>query len=642
MDKEMGSRQYVGWQYVERKARIKYLSSPSIQVDEAPEEYYRQLQENFIRIRELARENRELLKNTIYPVLEDKGVLLEKDQVACIKELIDHLFNTYIMDNLDAGMAARAADRLLLDAELKGECSYIIEELKTQVLVYYTLMNMCERLQQYSALRERYREKGLRAGERLCRYLEKEKFAELPDEESKISVLEISRFISALYEDKTGNYTYCQRTLEIVKNSLRLAEDKFYREQTPNYDWEYHVVRCYEYAGLATECGNGRCLSKEEALTVYHYMKRLGEILSTKEAQDKYSLDMIEFGMMECRAKFYAGLTDQQTYLEKLVELYGQRDENDYDTRAEFGNLVIPIEYILQLDPSHLSRQECDMLEYIYQNIAGYAVKIPNGGSLSYMMEYFSYLLGNYIELPGGTTFETMCLNCLAALHPPTFVHSVMVGELTRCLCGYLFDENPGIFVGIADCSTFWEVCAHREKIMDFVYHAGCCHDVGKLIFIDTIFIYGRDLTDEEFMTIREHPVVGAALLARNSSTAKYTNIAKGHHRWYDDSAGYPKDFNTVELPDKILVDVVACADCLDAATDTIGRSYSRGIGLDQFVQELDEGCGTRYAPYVCALFHREEVLEEIRALLDRGRKEKYYSTYAVLQNILNRDPERN
>lgn len=627
-----------GYEYVERKARIKYLSAPMPHKGETPEAYYKQLLNNFLQIRELAEQNRALLKTVLYPVLDDKESCLKQHQIESIKGLIEKLLNSYSMDNLDAGMAARAADRLLLDAEHKSDVAYLIEELHMQVHVYYTLMNMCERLQQFSDLREKYRQKGLNAAKRLYEYLDKDNFVTLPNELCRKKVLEISRFITALFEDKMPGNGSGRLTLQFVAKALEIAEDEFYNKEAPEYDWKYHIVRCYEYAGLSTECGNGAYMSRDDTLIICDYMKKLKVLLETEEARKRFCVDKIQLNMMECRAQFYAGLIDRKSYIRKLVELYHLRDENCYDTRAEYGNLVLPIEYIIQLDPKHLTRMERDNLEYLYQSIAGYAVRIPNGGSLSYMLEYFSYFLEHFIELSGGTTFKTMCLNCLAALHPPTFVHSVMVGEIAKCLCHYLVQGRPELFYRLTNCKTHQEVLEQEENLLDFVFDAGCCHDVGKLIYIDTIFIYGRELSENEFHIVREHPDAGAYLLIRNPSTTEFTNIARGHHRWYDDSKGYPENYNTAQLREKVIIDLIACADCLDAATDTIGRSYSQGISLEQFIAEVDQGAGTRYAPYVAELLHQEPVQEDIRNLLKEGRKQKYYSTYSVLQKILQYD----
>ena len=84
--------------------------------------------------------------------------------------------------------------------------------------------------------------------------------------------------------------------------------------------------------------------------------------------------------------------------------------------------------------------------------------------------------------------------------------------------------------------------------------------------------------------------------------------------------------------PYRTIIAITACADCLDAATDSIGRSYKRGKTLDEFIQEVDEGSGTRYAPYVAELLHDPQIRSEIEQFLSEGRNENYRKTYTILK----------
>jgi response regulator RpfG family c-di-GMP phosphodiesterase len=86
--------------------------------------------------------------------------------------------------------------------------------------------------------------------------------------------------------------------------------------------------------------------------------------------------------------------------------------------------------------------------------------------------------------------------------------------------------------------------------------------------------------------------VLGSELLRRLESTRRYADVALGHHRFYDDSRGYPEDFKTSESKDKPIIDLVMCADCMDAATDSVGRSYNRGKTLEEYTKEVKEGSG--------------------------------------------------
>jgi HD-GYP domain-containing protein (c-di-GMP phosphodiesterase class II) len=173
-----------------------------------------------------------------------------------------------------------------------------------------------------------------------------------------------------------------------------------------------------------------------------------------------------------------------------------------------------------------------------------------------------------------------------------------------------------------------------RHRLIDFAYHAALCHDFGKLFIIDTIFVYGRDLLDMEFDEIRQHPDIGYMLLSANSSTKQYADVARGHHVWYDGSQGYPDAFDTSGNPLKTVIDIVALADCMDAATDSVGRSYREGKTLEKYEQEVILGAGTRYASWGPDLLRDARTRSELEYLLGEGRLNLYRETYQLLSSL--------
>ena len=82
------------------------------------------------------------------------------------------------------------------------------------------------------------------------------------------------------------------------------------------------------------------------------------------------------------------------------------------------------------------------------------------------------------------------------------------------------------------------------------------------------------------------------------------------------------------------IIDLVLCADCLDAATDSIGRSYQRGKQLSDFIGELKEGSSTRYAPWLVNLFSDPNVFEDVTDLLREGRQQNYKNMYYMLREM--------
>ena len=260
-----------------------------------------------------------------------------------------------------------------------------------------------------------------------------------------------------------------------------------------------------------------------------------------------------------------------------IFERHASLNRRSFSLDDIYINVLLPVEYIRLLANRRLSEEEKNTLEELYHNATNYVFQLPNQDILGVLLEYFCALLSSYIEIPGGMPFMELGLSCLAAIHPPTFVHTMMVGKIASCLCGHLLRLHPEAFAGVAGYDGKENLTEEkRNEIIHFTYQGALCHDFGKLFVMDTIAVYGRKILDDEFEMIKCHANLGGDLLLRCESTRKYADIARGHHKWYDNSRGYPEAFQTDSVAEKVVIDLVTVADCLDAATDTVGRSYSR------------------------------------------------------------------
>ena len=72
-------------------------------------------------------------------------------------------------------------------------------------------------------------------------------------------------------------------------------------------------------------------------------------------------------------------------------------------------------------------------------------------------------------------------------------------------------------------------------------------------------------------------------------------------------------------------------ADCLDAATDSVGRSYNKGKTFSDYEKEVEEGKGTHYAPFLPGLFKNTALRTDIEYLLSEGRNNMYQETFRLI-----------
>ena len=622
-------------QFVDRMAKIRYLSSPALYDMDDAQDYAKRLRKNFQAIGQLAEENRKMLDDILYPILESDQ-LLDENTVSEMSEFEEKLLtlasDTTDFENLDVPIMALVAKRLCSDAAHKSDVSNRIIQMDAVLISCYSLMNQTERIESDPHISEAFRKRGLAAGEFFLEMAKKENFLSIPDLELRDLVLTNARFVSAFYENAKDEASK-KRNLDILDWMMRISGDPFYHRAVPDFDWKYFQFRVLGYYLQCTDNANLRGFQGDQLERIALAAEALEKLMASDE---DYFAEVLgdEGAKIFIKRNYYlTGRISKSDYWKFLLDEYEIRDKEDFSSGSNYLNVLVPLE-LIALMSKRKTANECRLMKTLYQNMNAYMFGMPNAGSLSFVMEYFTGFLNRFCEKPSVMSFEDFGLQTLAALHPPTYIHSLMVGQITECLCSFMIEKMPERLVGVCGTKSTEEVLQRSEEILYFAYHAAVCHDFGKIMIIDTIFVYGRRLLEFEFQVIKSHPMMGADLLSRHESTRRYVDVAKGHHRFWDDSRGYPEKFITAKSPDKPIIDLVMCADCMDAATDSIGRSYNSGKTLKEYLDEVREQAGSRYAPWLPQLIDDLGVQDELRFLLSEGRAANYRETFLLLKNV--------
>lgn len=208
-----------------------------------------------------------------------------------------------------------------------------------------------------------------------------------------------------------------------------------------------------------------------------------------------------------------------------------------------------------------------------------------------------------------------------------TYIHSQMVYLLSRAILNHMITYKPELLLTLPHTKSVENIQKHREEFIQFIHKAAMYHDVGKSKISIIINQQTRALTDEEFGFIKQHPETD--ILKGQETFNQYFDIITGHHKSYDGKSGYPEYFDNVHSPYRILIDLITICDCIDAATDYLGRNYAGGKKFEEVMQELGAGKGTRYNPDIVDLILTDDALKEsMTAIVKNGRDEVYYQTY--------------
>ena len=158
------------------------------------------------------------------------------------------------------------------------------------------------------------------------------------------------------------------------------------------------------------------------------------------------------------------------------------------------------------------------------------------------------------------------------------------------------------------------------------VYRAGLLHDVGKIRIPEEIINKPGKLTDEEFNTIKIHPVTGYHILRGISEESSIAIAAKYHHERYD-GRGYPNGLEGDKIPE--VARILGVADSYDAMASN--RSYRNALPQEVVRSEIEKGKGTQFDPHIADIMLQ---------LIDEDKEYRMKEVDSLKRRVLTVDDE--
>lgn len=150
----------------------------------------------------------------------------------------------------------------------------------------------------------------------------------------------------------------------------------------------------------------------------------------------------------------------------------------------------------------------------------------------------------------------------------------------------------------------------------ELMMNASIMHDVGKIGIPDDILLKPGKLTEDEFMVIKRHPLIGADIIGEHPSELLRLSriVALTHHEKWN-GKGYPYGLRGEEIP--LAGRLTAIADIFDALTSA--RPYKQAWSVDDAMTLIRGESGEALDPALAALFveSRPQVEEIMMAFRD-------------------------
>ena len=594
--------------YIHQSDEIRRLSTSLEHEGESAAVFYARFRRNFAQIRRLLQENRKTLERRVFRPLKQLSTLDE----AAVDELMafsDELANTRTLEMVDVPLAWKIVsvlepyyarlERKHGDTEHRRKRIHCL--FRRQVLSYNAAQS-CDRNRTTDRLTRVYWDCIAECSRKMRAYLDDlYGFAALP-EEAQNELITMELFSATAYERSYFDPEMLRRQIRCYQAHIRRLSDPAFQAAAKAEDLAFDIASAYNYFAAVHEFCYWNSVPEDILLVLSDASDQVLRFMD--EHPDNYRFDRDYVTSTRRAIGFYRG----QVSLSEMLHAYDEAIENSAGPSYDFLDMdvnLLPIIFVLWLCGRRPERiEECrDFLRREQTRTFAYIRGAREQGAYHTMQRYTCYIIDNYLEIEGGVSFPDYFENLLAATQPTLYVHCRMVASIGAAMLDELYRQRPEALLGVCGCKTDEGLTASISRIRGFLYRCCMFHDAGKLFFLDTINLYNRPLFPEEFARIQLHPLMGWQLLSKHPSTQPYADAALYHHRWFDEKGGYPADVSYGGCGNAILYQIITCADCIDAATDSVGRAYGAGKSMDEMIVDLRGNAGRMFNPMLVDLF---------------------------------------
>jgi putative nucleotidyltransferase with HDIG domain len=128
------------------------------------------------------------------------------------------------------------------------------------------------------------------------------------------------------------------------------------------------------------------------------------------------------------------------------------------------------------------------------------------------------------------------------------------------------------------------------SRDLEILEYGALLHDIGKIAIQHDILLKPGRLSEQEFLTLKQHPTLGADIV-ENLRFLKEAAVLVRYHHEQPNGRGYPDALEGDEIP--VGARIILVADAFDAMTSD--RPYRKGLHVDKVIEQFEEYGGEQF-----------------------------------------------
>jgi len=125
---------------------------------------------------------------------------------------------------------------------------------------------------------------------------------------------------------------------------------------------------------------------------------------------------------------------------------------------------------------------------------------------------------------------------------------------------------------------------------VEILEYGALLHDIGKIAIRHEILLKKERLSDQEFLTLKQHPTIGADIVENLKFLREAAVLVRYHHE-QPNGRGYPEGLQGDAIP--MGARIILVCDAFDAMTSD--RPYRKGMPVEHVVEQFDKYKGEQF-----------------------------------------------